>query len=242
MSNFGQGLKELDVGQIFALTPEAKGRVERLWNTMQDRLPGELRLLGITDIDGTNNVLPRLIAKHNEKFAVLPTEHENVCVKPVEKIDLDFLFARRQTRKTDGVGSFHTGAEFIPPVPLRKALWPALRWMSGGILSGKIWAVYKGRRIEMAEIERPERATPKPAAKSKTGEPVKAHKPAPNHPWKRSFRKKDHPNSEQDDTSGTFSLATYRVTLSQINDKEVRSLLTRSSPAYKILLVVGMGL
>ena len=41
LSNFGQGLKELGVGQIFALTPEAKGRVERLWNTMQDRLPGD---------------------------------------------------------------------------------------------------------------------------------------------------------------------------------------------------------
>ena len=41
---------------------------------MQDRLPGELRLLGVTDIDGANNVLPRLIAKYNEKFAVLPAE------------------------------------------------------------------------------------------------------------------------------------------------------------------------
>ena len=39
---------------------------------MQDRLPGELRLLGITDVDGANDVLPRLIAKHNEKFAVMP--------------------------------------------------------------------------------------------------------------------------------------------------------------------------
>lgn len=48
-SCFGRGLKDLGIGQIFALTPEAKGRVERLWNTMQDRLPGELRLLGVSD-------------------------------------------------------------------------------------------------------------------------------------------------------------------------------------------------
>ncbi|WOL41079.1 ISNCY family transposase [Pyramidobacter sp. YE332] len=40
LSCFGRGLKDLGIGQIFALTPEAKGRVERLWNTMQDRLPG----------------------------------------------------------------------------------------------------------------------------------------------------------------------------------------------------------
>lgn len=39
LSCFGRGLKDLGIGQIFALTPEAKGRVERLWNTMQDRPP-----------------------------------------------------------------------------------------------------------------------------------------------------------------------------------------------------------
>ena len=43
-----------------------------------------MKLLGITDIDGANELLTRLIAKHNEKFAVLPAEPENVYVKPVE--------------------------------------------------------------------------------------------------------------------------------------------------------------
>ena len=74
LSNFAQGLKGLGIRQIFALTPEAKERIERLWNTLQDRLTGEMRLLGIKDIDGANKVLPKLIAKHNEKFAVLPAE------------------------------------------------------------------------------------------------------------------------------------------------------------------------
>ena len=111
-------MKELGVGQIFALTPEAKGRVERLWNTMQDRLPGELRLLGVTDIDGANNVLPRLIAKHNEKFAVLPAEQESAYVEPAERVDVDFLFAHREMRKTDSSGSItstHRRNETINP-------------------------------------------------------------------------------------------------------------------------------
>ena len=95
--------------------PEAKGRIERLWNTLQDRLPGELKLLGITDIDGANELLPRLIAKHNEKFAVLPAEPENVYVKPVEKIDMDFLFARRQTRKA---GEARESSQLRPEISL----------------------------------------------------------------------------------------------------------------------------
>ena len=65
---------------------------------MQDRLTGELRLLGTTDTDGANKVLPGLIAKRNEKFAAPPAESKNVCVKPAERMDMDFLFARRLQR------------------------------------------------------------------------------------------------------------------------------------------------
>ena len=158
MSNFGQGLKELGVGQIFALTPEAKGRVERLWNTMQDRLPGELRLLGVTDIDGANNVLPRLIAKHNEKFAVLPAEQDSAYVEPVEKVDVDFLFAHREMRKTDCGGSIsYKGRTYAPSSPEKGSMARTSVDVRGD-LSGKIWAVYKGRRIELKEVEKAERA------------------------------------------------------------------------------------
>lgn len=59
-------------------------------------------------------------------------------------------------------------------------------------LSGKIWAVYKGRRIEMKEAERPKPAASNKATKDKGARLVNAHKPAPDHPWKRSFRKNAH--------------------------------------------------
>ena len=63
-------------------------------------------------------------------------------------------------------------------------------------LSGKIWGIHKGRRIEMREVERLQRAAPSNATKENKGEPPKTHTPAPNHPWKRSFRKNSHPGSE----------------------------------------------
>ncbi|WP_347712851.1 ISNCY family transposase [uncultured Fretibacterium sp.] len=208
LSNFGQGLKELGVGQIFALTPEAKGRVERLWNTMQDRLPGELRLLGVTDIDGANNVLPRLIAKHNEKFAVLPAEQESAYVEPAERVDVDFLFAHREMRKTDCSGSIsYKGRTYAPSSP-EKASMARSDVEVRETLSGKIWAVYKSRRIELKEVEKAERAAPSYATKENKGKPLKAYKPAPDHPWKQSFRKNGLSTPAQSDSRVTLSLNT----------------------------------
>ena len=97
--------------------------VERLWNTMQDRLPGELRLLGMTDVDGANDVLPKLIAKHNEKFAVLPAYPESAYVEPAERVDVDFLFAHREMRKTDGGGSIsYKGRTYAPCHPEKASM------------------------------------------------------------------------------------------------------------------------
>ena len=66
----GRALAELEVEMIFAGSPQAKGRIERLWNTFQDRLVAELRLAGITDIAGANAFLPGYLVRHNARFAV----------------------------------------------------------------------------------------------------------------------------------------------------------------------------
>ena len=56
-TQFARALEELDIGLILAHTPQAKGRIERVWGTFQDRLVSELRLAGATTIDQANNVL-----------------------------------------------------------------------------------------------------------------------------------------------------------------------------------------
>lgn len=155
-----------------------------MWNTMQDRLPGELRLLGLTDIDGVNNFLPKLIAKHNEKFTVLPAEQESAYVEPAEKVDVDFLFAHREMRKTDCGGSIsYKGRTYAPGAPSpEKASMARSNVEIRETLSGKTWAVYKGRRIEPKEVEKAERAAPSNATKESKGKPLKAYKPAPAPP------------------------------------------------------------
>lgn len=66
----GRALDDASIGWIGARSPEAKGRVERLWGTLQDRLVTELRLEAITTIEAANIFLPGFLERHNERFAV----------------------------------------------------------------------------------------------------------------------------------------------------------------------------
>jgi len=72
LTQFTRALKTLDIEPIHANTPQAKGRVERANQTLQDRLVKELRLKGISDIDTDNAFLPEFIQAYNQRFAVPP--------------------------------------------------------------------------------------------------------------------------------------------------------------------------
>ena len=71
-THFGQVLADLGIGYITAHSPQAKGRVERLWGTLQDRLVAELRLRGIRTLEAAEAFLPTYMAGHNRRFAQPP--------------------------------------------------------------------------------------------------------------------------------------------------------------------------
>jgi hypothetical protein len=73
-THLGRILQELGVGYIAAHSPQAKGRIERLWQTLQDRLVSELRLRGLRTRAAANAFLPAFIADFNRRFAVPPAE------------------------------------------------------------------------------------------------------------------------------------------------------------------------
>jgi hypothetical protein len=77
LTQFGRAMQELDVAIICANTPQAKGRVERVNETLQDRLVKEMRLRGISDMEEGNAYLPEFIEVFNRRFAVVPrSEHD----------------------------------------------------------------------------------------------------------------------------------------------------------------------
>jgi transposase len=96
----------LGVTMISAHTPQAKGRIERLWGTLQDRLPVWLKIQGIAGMEHANRELHRFIADYNKKFAVEPETAESAFVPLGNSYDLDKLLSVRHERVTDNCGCF----------------------------------------------------------------------------------------------------------------------------------------
>jgi hypothetical protein len=98
MSQVQRLLAELGIEAIAARSPQAKGRIERLWRTLQDRLTKELRLAGIATIEAANAFLPGFIARFNARFGQEPADPQPAWVALDPDFDLDYYFAARETR------------------------------------------------------------------------------------------------------------------------------------------------
>lgn len=100
VTQFTRALKTLDIQPIHANTPQAKGRVERANETLQDRLVKELRLRGLDSIDEANAFLPEYMADHNRRFAV-PPQNPRDAHRPVlhDAASLDLILSLHSTRK-----------------------------------------------------------------------------------------------------------------------------------------------
>lgn len=98
-TQLGRALEELGCRMILASSPQAKGRIERLWNTLQDRLIAELRLRGICRIPRANEYLKtEFIRAYNERFAV-PARDAQSAFKPRTRDSLKDAFCVKEHRK-----------------------------------------------------------------------------------------------------------------------------------------------
>jgi len=98
LTQFGRAIGELGITPIFANSPQAKGRVEKMNETLQDRLVKELRLRGLSTIEAGNAYLPEFIAKFNCQFAVVPTKPENLHRPLLPTHNLDQILTIQEYR------------------------------------------------------------------------------------------------------------------------------------------------
>lgn len=98
LTQFGRAMHELDIQIICANSPQAKGRVERAHQTLQDRLVKEMRLRGITSLEQAHAYLPEFIADFNGRFAVVPHSPHDVHRPLLSTDDLDRIFTWQETR------------------------------------------------------------------------------------------------------------------------------------------------
>lgn len=106
VTQFGRIMDELGVEMFPASTAQAKGRIERLWETLQSRLFTEFRIRNIKTMEQANAFLPSYIKKYNKKFAVSPEEANSVFLQLPPNVDLDKLLCVKIRRKTDNSGVF----------------------------------------------------------------------------------------------------------------------------------------
>ena len=98
LTQFGRAMKELGVELIFANTAQAKGRVEKVNRTLQDRLVKEMRINHITGIEEANQFLPKFINKFNHRFSVKPRSGVDMHRKLDKRIDLTKILCTKETR------------------------------------------------------------------------------------------------------------------------------------------------
>lgn len=118
----GQALQALEIEPIFALSPQAKGRVERLWNTLQDRLVSELRLVGAKTIDEANAVLENYQLDHNRRFAVAAQDSQPAWRRVRASLDLERIcsFHYQATVLNDNTVRLQGHVIDIPPGPKQR--------------------------------------------------------------------------------------------------------------------------
>jgi len=200
LSHFGKAMAELHIEHIKAVTPQAKGRVERLWKTLQDRLVVELRLLGVKTMEEANAVLPKLLEKHNRQFAVKPKEAESAYIPLDPSVNLDHVFTIREYRRL-GPGNTisYNGTVYTlaKPAPFdAKTTVEARETLSSEVL---LW--HQGTALSLQATEKPERQA---KTETKRAVPASPRKPAASHPWRKAWN----PKQLQNNTKSTTVQAT----------------------------------
>jgi transposase len=182
LSEFGRALAELGVELIHAHSPQAKGRIERLFNTLQDRLVKEMRLEGISTMEEANKFLVSYLPWYNRRFAVQPKKKENLHRRP-KGLDLDTILCMKieRTLKNDNTIQ-HNRKLYQIEDRLRTK-----RVMVEDRIDGTMRIRYNGVCVSFHEImQRPVREQKEPPFCSRST----AHTPSAGHPWRRRWNKR----------------------------------------------------
>ena len=190
ITQFGRAMQELDIQIICANTPQAKGRVERVIQTLQDRLPKEMRLRGIASRTAGNAYLPEFIQDFNQRFGEEPRSTVDAHRPLNPKDDLAQILTWQETRSLSKnlTLQFHNTVYQIqtdrPTYALRNAQVTVCVNANDDIA-----IVYKNKRLAYTLFQ--PQTTQSQVVLSKDLDQAIPHripnKPAPDHPWRQGF-------------------------------------------------------
>jgi transposase len=199
LTQVGRALLELGITSIPADSAEAKGRVERLWRTFQDRLRSELRLANASTMEDAQKVLRRFLPRYNRRFVVPAAEPESAYLPVDPDLDLATIFCLKHMRTVgrDNVVQFLGRRLQILPSQGRTS-YARTRVEVHERMNGTLAVYLQGMRLSTttAPLEAPAlRVSANPPLDSDAPQELQvaeprpaACKPAPNHPWRNPFK------------------------------------------------------
>ena len=189
LTQFGRAMQELDIQIICANSPQAKGRVERANQTLQDRLVKELRLKGISDIQAANAYLPEFRADLNRRFAVQPRSTHDAHRPLLQNENLDLILTYQKTRTL----SKNLTVQFNHVIYQIQSNRPDYSLRNAKVTvcenpSGQITILYKNQPLSYSVYHYPQRQSEVVDTKTLDRKIKVPNSPAPNHPWRRYSR------------------------------------------------------
>ena len=209
-TQFGRIMEELGIASITSRSPQARGRIERLWGTFQDRLVSELRLAGASTLEEANKVLWDFIPRYNHRFAVSAAQAGSAYRQPEDGFNPDEVFCFKYYRTVGSDNVVRFGGHRLQILPTNGRLsYAHARVEVHERLDGSLAVYYQGHCLasKAAPPEAPvlrARSTArvmsnitdsaKPAMPAIIGKKTlelkapRPTKPGPNHPWRRPFK------------------------------------------------------
>ncbi len=191
LTQFGRAMQELEIAIICANTPQAKGRVERVNLTLQDRLVKEMRLLGISSMEEGNAYLLEFMDNFNRRFAVTPRSNHDAHRLLLLKDHLAQILTWQETR----IISKNLSIQFKNVVYQIQTDRPtyALRKAKVTVCldaDGKVAILYKGKELAYTIFKKQAKQSEILSSKDldrKVDKVRKQYKPAADHPWRTGF-------------------------------------------------------
>lgn len=192
LTQFERACKELGIEVIHAKSPQAKGRIENGFGTLQDRLVKEMRLCNINNIDDANKYLKEeFLPEYNQRFAV-PAKKQGDFHKPLNPTEnLDRIFSVQSERQVNNdftvrlKGKWYQLCKVQPKTVLQKSKAIIEERMDKTIAIRQNNVYLSFKEIDKKDITDLRKEREDKNIYVLTSNPNKAHKPKPNHPWKR---------------------------------------------------------
>ena len=184
LTQFGRAMQELDIPILCANTPQAKGRVERVNQTLQDRLVKEMRLRRINNMQEGNTYLPEFIADFNVRFAVQPRSSVDAYRPLLPHQNLDQILTWQELRLL----SKNLTVQFRNVVYQIQTDRPAYALHKAPLTvcqneQGQVTILYKGEELTYTIFRKQEHQAEVVTSKQVARKPWR---PAKDHPWRRS--------------------------------------------------------